>query len=939
MLHLGLWMRLTLALTTALVFALLMVAYAIPDEWVPRGKLTFNYTVFSAVLSPSGDYLAVVYGDNYRSFLSLYGSGLEPLWTRQLAFFSSVRFVDDSLLVAVEQLYGSVPSSRVTLLDAKTGREKYVGVIRGGVRSPEIVKAVLLGDTLYVLTKRELVVLSIATAQEPRVVLAFANAGLQMLRSGEKLIVLSIDTNCHICLMNNERALVVLEPDGMRKSTLYHVLLMVNLGEKAALLSDNGTLLQLSVGNEISFSPLYALSVPAGRLTASEPNYRLLYSLTTEELSVRLTVVDAAKGRVISSVLPLPYEKGDELGLRGFDDGSFVVWSRDTVVVGNAAEEVKLRVVKPGFAVTSVDVRDRVLTVAGTSEVMVYDLKAEPTLPPQIALNVLDEQGAPVSNYTVILDGQPLGVFTGSLLINTSSGPHRLQVLAPGFQPAVLDANVSGRTNLLVVLKRVRFKVSVQAEEFDAPQPEILLVRNSSVVARGVGALVVQVPPGSYEVRVVGRRANATRTLDVRADLEVFIYLVPYPVEVAQNESSGKGGENAVQASNLTVVIYGSETCPSCREVKERLEQAGLQPIFREISNRSNLETYYQLYETLKAGSSYVIPLTLIFQGKCLVAAAAGDPRDPAAWRNLLSAQCGDSAMVIRDDGSMVRVPVNASEVFDIVFGGSREKSLQAAGGVILGAVLALAAADSINPCTFMVFAALLLSVAGISGRGAAAKVAVAFVAAVFISYFLLGLGLVNFVGYFSWARYLVGAAAVLAGGYEASKGMRAALTTLSDIARAASLNRAARFVKRALSLEPLASRLGVVYVLLQRARSRINKVGQSFLERARKGSVVAGAAAGVLVSFTLLPCSSGPYLVASYMLSGLPLSVALTYLLLYNTVFVLPLILIALAVVVGQRFVAEIDIAVVRLSPYRRYIDLLIGLVLIAAGLYILLH
>lgn len=927
-----------MALATALIFALLVVAYANPDEWVLRGKLTFNYTVSRAVLSPEGEYLAVIYGDNYRSFLSVYGSRLELLWTKQLALFSSVSFLNNTLLVAVEQLYGTVPSSRITLLDARTGKEVYSGVIRGGVRSLEIVKTILWEDTLYILTSRELVVLSLSKGQEPRVLLAFANSGLQMLRRDRELMVLSIDTNCHICLANNERTLVVVSSEGIKRSTIYHVLLMVNLGDRLALLSDNGTLLQLNAGDEGSLSPLSALPVPAGRLTASEPNYRLLYFLTTEGLLMRLTVIDAAEMRIVSSVLPLPYEKGDELMLRGFDDGSFVVWSKDSVIVGNATGQLSLKLLKPGFTVVNADIRHRVLVVAGAGEVRVYDLKPEVAPTPQLALSVVDEQGFPVSNYTVILDGQPQGVFTGSVLINTSAGPHELLVLAPGFQPAAISVNVTGRTSLLVVLKKVRFRVTVRAEELNSPQPEILLMKNSSIVARGVGVLIVQVPPGYYEVRVFGRIANATRTLEVRTDLELFIYLVPYPVVVARNESGSEREERSTQAGNLTVVIYGSEACPSCREVKERLSQAGLQPIFRDISNKSNLEAYYQLYEALRAGSSHVIPLTLIFREGCLASAVAGDPRDPAVWQRLLSSECSDSVTVIRDDGSVVKVSVNSSQVFYVVFGGRREAGSQVASGVLLGVILALAAADSINPCTFMVFAALLLSVAGISGRRAAAKVAVTFVAAVFVSYLLLGIGLINFVSYFWWARYVVGAAVVLVGVYEAFRGVTSMRATLGYVPRTASLSRLAELARRNLRLWQLASKLGSSCRRLRGAGIKINELSRDFLEGARKGNIAAGAAAGVLVSFTLLPCSSGPYLLASYILSNLPLSVSIAYLLLYNAVFVLPLVLIALSVIVWQKLAIHMDIGIAKLMPYRRYVDLAIGVILITVGLYVLL-
>lgn len=933
-------MRIAFALTVAALLALLALAHAKPDEWTLQGTLKFNLTVSRVMLSPSGEYLAVVYGDNYRAFLSMYDLQLRKLWTKQLTSYSSISFVNDSLLVIAEWLYGAVPASRVTLLSVRSGEEIYTGIVRGGF-NPEVVKTALQGSTLYILTRRELIALDLSAGGGLRVLLAFANSGLQMLHVDGKLAVLAVDTNCHICLMNNEKVIVFVEPSGLKKITLEHILLLVNLGDRFGLLTDAGAILQLEHGGEFSFSTLYTVPDFAGTPLASEPDYRLLYLLATEGLSVRLAVVDVMHGRAVSGTLPLPYEKGDEIKLLGLDNGLFVAWCKDVVIVGNVTAQLTLKKIEAGFRVVSAGIRGRTLAIAGASEVKIYNLQSRQASTPQLVLEVVDEWGSPVSNYTIMLDSRLVGTFTGVAVINTSAGLHSLQVLAPGFKQRGFSINVTGRTGVLVVLEREKFRVTVRAEEQDISQPgvitqpEILLMKNSSLVARGVGMLTVNVTPGFYEVRVLGKKANASKTLEVRADTEVWIYLTPYPVEVSRNETSREQGEIIIGAENLTAVIYGSEACPSCKSVKETLERSGLQLVFMDIANKSNLDAYYRLYENLKAGSLYIIPLTLIFRGEYLVAAVAGEPRDPSIWRSLLSAGESNLTVVIRDDGSITRAPINSSEVYGLVFGYRREASQPIESRAILGVILALAAADSINPCTFMVFAALLLSAAGIAGRKSAARIAVAFVAAVFSSYLLLGLGLVNFVSYFSWARYIVAAAAVLAGGYEVWRSMKVTCTACTDRARA---SRLASFAKANRYVRILAARLGSAYGYVLRVSGRLNTLSQGFLEKARRGSVAAGALAGALVSFTLLPCSSGPYLVASYMLSGLPITTALVYLLLYNTIFVSPLVLIALAITAGQRFVAKIDVAVIQLSPLRKYIDWLVGLALIAMGFYIML-
>uniref|UniRef100_A0A7J3X5J8 Cytochrome C biogenesis protein transmembrane domain-containing protein n=1 Tax=Thermofilum pendens TaxID=2269 RepID=A0A7J3X5J8_THEPE len=96
-------------------------------------------------------------------------------------------------------------------------------------------------------------------------------------------------------------------------------------------------------------------------------------------------------------------------------------------------------------------------------------------------------------------------------------------------------------------------------------------------------------------------------------------------------------------------------------------------------------------------------------------------------------------------------------------------------------------------------------------------------------------------------------------------------------------------------------------------------------------------ALAGTAVSFTLLPCSSGPYLAATLTLSELPLDRALLYLVLYNLVFVLPLVVIAASVVLGEKYLASVEIFKMRVETLRKYIDIVVGAVLLVLGLYFL--
>jgi cytochrome c biogenesis protein CcdA len=95
----------------------------------------------------------------------------------------------------------------------------------------------------------------------------------------------------------------------------------------------------------------------------------------------------------------------------------------------------------------------------------------------------------------------------------------------------------------------------------------------------------------------------------------------------------------------------------------------------------------------------------------------------------------------------------------------------------------------------------------------------------------------------------------------------------------------------------------------------------------------------GLLVTFFLLPCTIGPYIAASARLSSLSLVARIPWLILYNIIFVLPMIAITLGIYFGFTTVE-------RVSGWKdkniRYLHLIEGLVLITLGILVytgLLH
>jgi cytochrome c biogenesis protein CcdA len=84
-----------------------------------------------------------------------------------------------------------------------------------------------------------------------------------------------------------------------------------------------------------------------------------------------------------------------------------------------------------------------------------------------------------------------------------------------------------------------------------------------------------------------------------------------------------------------------------------------------------------------------------------------------------------------------------------------------------LSAVAMGAAVDAVNPCAFAVLIILITAVLGAGGRRRVLHAGLAFVTAIFISYYLMGLGLYSAIGAagFTQALYVVvGVLAVLIG-------------------------------------------------------------------------------------------------------------------------------------------------------------------------------
>lgn len=104
----------------------------------------------------------------------------------------------------------------------------------------------------------------------------------------------------------------------------------------------------------------------------------------------------------------------------------------------------------------------------------------------------------------------------------------------------------------------------------------------------------------------------------------------------------------------------------------------------------------------------------------------------------------------------------------------------------------------------------------------------------------------------------------------------------------------------------------------------------------ARKATIPGVIVLGFFVSAVELPCTGGPYLAITAFLAQHSFDFrALAYLLLYNFIFVLPLIVILAAVYFGTQIEAIQNLK----EKYRRWMRLATGLILIGLGVLLILY
>ncbi|MBX4212492.1 GAP family protein [Candidatus Pacearchaeota archaeon] len=217
-----------------------------------------------------------------------------------------------------------------------------------------------------------------------------------------------------------------------------------------------------------------------------------------------------------------------------------------------------------------------------------------------------------------------------------------------------------------------------------------------------------------------------------------------------------------------------------------------------------------------------------------------------------------------------------------------------------LATVLITAAVDSINPCAIGVLILLVSTILVGKRKGELLKIGMIYIAAVYITYFIYGLGLISFMAAIPivWAEYIsivVGLLVVFAG-----------IIEIKDYFWYGE---------------------GFSLMIPQKYAEKIKEK----MKNLTLGTVIF---LGVFVASVELPCTGGPYLAITLLLSQNFDLTAFVLLIIYNIIFVMPLVVILFMVLLGQKLQNVQQWK----QNNKAYMRLFTGLILISLGWLLIL-
>jgi cytochrome c biogenesis protein CcdA/glutaredoxin len=352
--------------------------------------------------------------------------------------------------------------------------------------------------------------------------------------------------------------------------------------------------------------------------------------------------------------------------------------------------------------------------------------------------------------------------------------------------------------------------------------------------------------------------------------------------------------------NNVDLVFFYGQGCPHCAKLEIFLED--IQKDYPELniieyevySNPENAQLFAKmasLYGTEIQG----VPTTFI--GDKVIAGfsnAIGETIEQEIKR-CIEEECISPITKLESNGH------NQNETITITGDSSPTKDPDTTNKLSILAVVSAAIVDAINPCAFAVLIILLTTVLATKSKKKAVSAGLAFSIAIFISYFLMGLGLYSAVRATGITHTFYAIVAILA--------ILIGLFNLKDYLW---------YGKWFLMEVPLSWRPKMKGLL-----KGVTSVPGAFL-------------IGFVVSLFLLPCTSGPYIVILGLLAKTATkNYALSLLLLYNFIFILPMLIITFAISFGFTTTEKAELWRTR---HLKTLHLIAGIIILLLGIGMLI-
>jgi len=309
-----------------------------------------------------------------------------------------------------------------------------------------------------------------------------------------------------------------------------------------------------------------------------------------------------------------------------------------------------------------------------------------------------------------------------------------------------------------------------------------------------------------------------------------------------------------IAAENLEFKLFGAPWCSYCAEEKmiltENFPEASIQ--FFDLTSTSTAQEFEVIYQQVfPTKQERYYPLTVGIKNGKIFAIAVGS-QNADFWKDALNRK----GVTIRYMGEEIKI-LDEIELKRVSF--FKPKTLKE----ILTICIVSALLDAINPCAINVLLVFLtLMLINMESKRKIVYSGLSFTLATFVVYYLMGLGLLSVIRGLWWIKYPLYAFAGWVGLMEMINGFRG------------------------------------------KDWSPIPKPWKKAVDKGMRTilSPIGALIIGFFVGIVLLPCTSGPYVVALSALSGIDGFFKYMILILYNFIFILPFLVLTFLVPLGLK-------------------------------------